>query len=143
MKQQQFRNVISAGLALTLGLWLSACATQMSDVAYTDVGAALSTAGFKARPAVTVQQRSELNSLPEHQFTEVKQGGETYYLYPDKAQGRVYAGNHYAYRAFVNNEKNNRLRQQGALVFEQDPSNRTDNRTVVTWHGWSPFQQWE
>jgi len=30
----------------------------------------------------------------------------------------------------------------GALVFEKDPSNRADNRTVVTWHGWSPFQQW-
>jgi hypothetical protein len=143
MKHQQFQKMISAGLAITLSLWLSACATQMSNVAYTDVDAALRTAGFRARPAVTVEQRSELNSLPEHQFTQVKQGSEIYYLYPDKAQGRVYAGNHYAYRAFVNNEKNNRLRQQGALVFEQDPSNRTDNRTVVTWHGWSPFQQWE
>jgi hypothetical protein len=143
MKHWQLKNIIGIFTVVVLALSLSACATHMGTVANTDVDAALRMAGFHARPATTDGQRSELNSLPEHQFTEVKQGGETYYLYPDRATGRVYAGNYYAYRAFVNNEENNRLRQQGALVFEKDPSNRSTNRTVVTWHDWSPFQQWE
>ena len=143
MKHWQFKSIIGILTGAVLSLWLSACATQTGVVANNNVDAALRMAGFKARPAMTDGQRSELNSLPEHQFTQVKQNGETYYLYPDKATGRVYAGNQYAYRAFVNNEENNRLRQQGALVFEQDPSNRSTNRTVVTWHDWSPFQQWE
>ena len=69
----------------------------------------------------------------------MQQAGETYYLFPDKVNGRLYAGNHYAYRAFVNNEENNRLRREGALVFERDPSNRADNRTVVTWHNSEPL----
>ena len=73
----------------------------------------------------------------------MKQNGETYYLFPDKKDGRLFAGDHWAYLAFINNEKNNRLRKEGAFVFEKDPSNRADNRTVVVWHDWSPFQQWK
>ena len=145
MKLHLIKNLIGTGAVAALSLWLAACATQTSDVAYSysNVDTALRTAGFHARPAVTVEQRHQLQNLPEHQFTIVQQAGETYYLFPDKVNARLYAGNHYAYRAFVNNEKNNRLRREGALVFERDPSNRADNRTVVIWHGWSPFQQWE
>jgi len=145
MKRHLIKNLIGICAAAALSLWLAACATQTSDVAYDygNVDTALRTAGFRARQAVTVDQRHQLQNLPEHQFTIVQQAGDTYYLFPDKVYGRLYAGNHYAYRAFVNNEKNNRLRREGALVFERDPSNRADNRTVVIWHGWSPFQQWE
>ena len=145
MKLHLIKNLIGTGAAAALSLWLAACATQTSDVAYTygEVDTALRTAGFRSQPAVTVEQRHQLQNLPEHQFTIVQQAGETYYLFPDKVNGRLYAGNHYAYRAFVNNEENNRLRREGALVFERDPSNRADNRTVVIWHNWSPFQQWE
>lgn len=143
MKLQLIKTLIGTGAVAALSLWLAACATQTSNVAYSDVNTALRTAGFRAKPAVTIEQRNELRNLPEHQFTKVQQGGDTYYLYPDKVNGRLYAGDHWAYRAFVNNEKNNRLRREGALVFERDPSNRADNRTVVIWHDWSPFQQWE
>ena len=71
----------------------------------------------------------------------VKEGGNTYYLYADKRQGRLYVGDHWKYQAYVNNIKNNQLRKQGAFVIE-DPTNRADNRTVVIWHGWSPFREW-
>ena len=140
MKLHLIKNLIGTGAVAAFSLWLAGCATQTSDVAYSysDVDTALRTAGFRARPAVTVEQRRQLQNLPEHQFTIAQQAGETYYLFPDKVHGRLYAGNHYAYRAFVNNEENNRLRQQGALVFERDPNNRADNRTVVIWHDWSP-----
>jgi hypothetical protein len=144
MKLHLIKNLIGTGAVAALNLWLAACAST-SDVAYSnsDVDTALRTAGFRAKPAVTVEQRHQLQNLPERQFTIVQQGGDTYYLYPDKVNGRLYAGNHWAYRAFVNNEKNNQLRRAGALVFERDPSNRADNRTVVIWHDWTPFQQWE
>ena len=142
MKNQQFKNLIGAFAAAAVILWLGACATQTSNVADTDMRGALLAAGFKVRPATTVEQRNHLRTLPDNRFTMVKEGGESYYLYADKKDGRLYVGDHWAYQAFVNDEKNNRLRQQGAFVFETDPSNRANNRTVVVWHGWSPFQQW-
>ena len=142
MKLQQLKNLIGAFAAAAVMLWLGACATQTSNVADTSMESALLTAHFKVKTATTAEQRNHLRTLPDNRFTMVKQGSETYYLYADKKDGRLYAGDHWAYLAFVNNEKNNRLRQQGAFVFETDPSNRADNRTVVIWHGWSPFQQW-
>jgi hypothetical protein len=142
MKYQQFKNIIGAFAFAALIFWLPACATQTSNVADTGMGQALLVAGFKVRPATTAGQHNQLRALPDNRFTIVKQDGEIYYLYADKSQGRLYAGDHWAYRAFINNEKNNELRQRGAFVFERDPSNRADNRTVVIWHGWSPFQQW-
>jgi hypothetical protein len=142
MKYQPFRKLIGTFAAAAFTLGLTVCATQTSNAADTNTERALLSAGFKARPATTAEQRHHLRAMPEDRFTVVKQGGETYYLYVDKREGRLYAGNHWAYRAFINNEKNNELRRQGALVFEKDPSNRADNRTVVIWHDWSPFQQW-
>ncbi len=120
-------------------LWPGACATQTGNVADTSMEQALLTAHFKVKTATTVEQRNHLRTLPDNRFTTVKQGGETYYLYADKSHGRLYAGDHWAYQAFVNNIKNNRLRQQGAFVFETDPSNRANNKTVVIWNDWSPF----
>lgn len=140
MKHQQFKNLFAMFAAAALSLGLGACATQTSNVANSDMEQALLTAGFKARPATNAEQRQQLHTMPDNRFTIVNQGGQTYYLYT--SNGRLYAGNHWAYRAFVNNEKNNRMRRAGAFVFERDPSNRADNRTVVIWHGWSPFQQW-
>jgi hypothetical protein len=142
MKTQQFKHLIGGCAVAALMLWLPACATQTSNVADAGMESALRTAHFKATTATTAAQRHQLNALPDHQFTMVRQNGDTYYLYPDKVHGRVFAGDHWAYRAFIGNEKNNRLRRQGAFVVD-DPSNRADNRTVVVWHDWSPFQQWE
>jgi hypothetical protein len=142
MKLQQ--NLVGA-LAVAVVIWgLSACATTSDVTAYnSSMDGALRSARFKVQTASTIEQRNHLRSLPDHRFTAVKENGNLYYLFPDKSQNRLYVGDHWAYRAFINNEKNNRLREQGAFVFETDPSNRADNRTVVVWHGWSPFQQWQ
>lgn len=144
MKAKQFKNLIGAFAAAAIILWQGACATQTSNVAGADTSMeqALLAAHFKVRSATTVEQRQELRNLPDNRFGIVKQGGETYYLYADKKDGRVYAGDHWAYQAFINDKKNDRLRKEGAFVFETNPSNRADNRTVVVWHDWSPFQQW-
>ena len=142
MKNPQFKNLIDTFTIAALILGLAACATQTSNVTGTDVGAALVTAGFKVRPATMAEQRNHLGTLPENRFAMVKEHGKTYYLYADKRQGRLYVGDHWAYQAYINNVKNNRLREQGAFVYEVDPSNRADNRTIVIWHGWSPFREW-
>ena len=141
MNPQQFKNLVGAFAAAVVMVWLGACATQTSNVADTDVGEALLTAGFKVKPATTAEQRNHLSTLPDSRFVMVKEGGNTYYLYADKRQGRLFVGDHWAYQAYVNNIKNNQLRKQGAFVIE-DPTNRADNRTVVIWHGWSPFREW-
>jgi hypothetical protein len=142
MKHHQFKNLIGAFAAAALVLWLAACATETSNVADTDVGGALLMAGFKVKTSTMAEQRNHLRTLPDNRFAMVKEDGTTYYLYADKRQGRLYVGDQWAYRAYINNVKNNQLRKQGAVVFEVDPSNRADNRTVVVWHGWSPFHEW-
>ena len=143
MKYPTFKPLIGIVAAAALTLPLAVRVAQASTAADTKMEQALLAAHFKARPAITAEQRHQLRGLPDHRFTAVKQGGETYYLFPDKKDGRLFAGDHWAYIAFINNEKNNRLRKEGAFVFEKDPSNRADNRTVVVWHDWSPFQQWK
>ena len=140
--KKRFTYVIGA-LAVTAQIfWLAACATQTGNVADTDVGPALLTAGFKVRPATITEQREHLRTLPDSRFTMVKEGGDTYYLYADKKTGRLYVGNRYAYRAYINNIKNQELRKQGAFVYEVDPSDKANNRTIVIWHGWAPFHEW-
>ena len=141
MKYQPFKKLIGPFAVTALGLALIVCATQ-SKGADRNMEGALLAAHFKVQPATTAEQRHQLRTLPDNRFTMVKQGGKSYYLYPDKSQGRLYAGDRWAYLAFVNNEKNNRLRQAGAFVYEKDPSNRAINKTVVVWHGWSPFPEW-
>ena len=141
MKHKQCKNLIVASAAVAVTLWLGACATQTTSVANTDVGGALLTAGFKVKTATTIEQHNHLRTSPDNQFVTVKEGGNTYYLYADKRQGRLYVGDHWAYQAYINNIKNNQLRKQGAFVIE-DPTNKADNRTIVIWHGWSPFREW-
>lgn len=143
MKHQQFKNVIATFAAAAIMVWLGACATQTSNVADGSMEGALRSAGFKVRPATTAAQRNQLRNLPDHRFTTVKQGSETYYLYADKSHDRLFAGDHWAHQAYVNNIKNNRLRKQGAFVDEVDPSDRVNNKTIVTWHGWAPFPEWQ
>lgn len=143
MKIRKLKNLIGIFAAVALTSSLGVGVVQANAVADTKMEQALLTAHFKVRPATTAGQRNQLRNLPDNRFAVVKQGGETYYLFADKKDGRVFAGDHWAYQAFMNNKKNNRLRKEGAFVFEVDPNNRADNRTVVVWHGWSPFQQWK
>jgi hypothetical protein len=138
------KNLNTIGILAVAGaiVCLSGCATQTSDVANTNLGPALLTAGFKVKPATTPEQRSHLSTLPDNRFKMVKENGEPYYLYADKKDEKLYVGNRFAYQAYINNVKNNELRKQGAFVWEVDPSDRALNRTIVVWHGWSPFAEW-
>jgi len=138
------KNLNTIGILAVAGaiVCLSGCATQTSDVANTNLGPALLTAGFKVKPATTPEQRSHLSTLPDNRFKMVNENGEPYYLYADKKDEKLYVGNRFAYQAYINNVKNNELRKQGAFVWEVDPSDRALNRTIVVWHGWSPFAEW-
>jgi hypothetical protein len=121
---------------------LSGCATQTSGVADTGLQPALLAAGFKVKPATTSEQRSHLLTLPDNRFKMVNENGEPYYLYADKTHEKLFVGNRFAYQAYINNVKNNQLREQGAFVYEVDPSDRARNRTIIVWHGWTPFAEW-
>jgi hypothetical protein len=138
--KNQFRNTVLSLVGATV--CLSGCATQTSGVADTASEQALLIAGFKVKPATTAEQRNHLRTLPDNRFKMLKESGETYYLYADKKDEKLFVGNHYAYQAYINNVKNNDLRKQGAFVWEVDPSDRALNRTIVIWHGWSPFGEW-
>jgi hypothetical protein len=140
--KNHFKNTIGISAIAVAIVSLGGCATQTSSVADTGGEQALVTAGFKVRPATTAEQRNHLSSLPDNRFTIVKENGDPYYLYADKKDEKLFVGNRFAYQAYINNIKNNELRKQGAFVWEVDPSNRSLNRTIVIWHGWSPFSQW-
>jgi hypothetical protein len=112
---------------------LSGCATQTSGVANKNLGPALLAAGFKVRPATTSEQRNHPSTLPDNRFKLVNENGEPYYIYADRKQEKLFVGNRFAYLAYINNVKNNQLREQGAFVWEVNPSDRALNRTIVVW----------
>lgn len=113
-----------------------------AEMADTDMERALVNSGFKVRAITTADGHHRLRGLPDNQFERVSQNGETYYLYADKRDGRLYVGDHWAYQAYVGFVKNNNLRKQGAFVFEVHPGDKPNNKTVVIWPGYPPFRDW-
>jgi hypothetical protein len=142
MKYQLKKLIVTLAIAAAVMPFTSASATQNNYVADTDMERALVDNGFKVKSATTAEQRRQIRSMPDDRFTMVKQGAETYYLYPDKRDNRLYAGDHWAFRAYQGFVKNNRLRKQGAFVFEVNPFDKANNKTVEVWHGWAPFPEW-
>lgn len=141
MRMQRLKYLTLA-LAVATFTGLS-CATASNPPTDTELKQALLASGFKAKPAASSTQRAQLQAIPDNQFTMVKQNGNTYYLYPDRKDGRLYAGDYYAYRAFQGYVKNKQLRAQGVFVWEVNPADRSNNKTIQVWHDWTPFSQWQ
>jgi hypothetical protein len=141
MNLNQSKLIVPVVAALA-GLQIWCVEANAALPADTQIEQVLLTSGFKARPATSRAQHTQLRALPSNQFTMVKQNGNTYYLYPDTKDGRLYAGDQYAYRSFQNFFKNKRLREQGVFVWEVNPADRSSNRTIQIWHDWTPFDQW-
>jgi len=139
MRIQQLKY-LTLTLAVVILTGLGAAASNTG--ADTELKQVLLTSGFKARPADSSAQRAQLRALPDDQFTMVKQDGQTYYLFPDKKEGRLYAGDYYAYRAFQGYFKNKDLRAKGVFVWPVQPADKSNNRTIQVWHDWTPFSQW-
>jgi hypothetical protein len=83
------RTVLSITLAAVINL-LSACAT--SPVASQSTESSLLAAGFHAKVAATAKQQQELRTLPAGQISTVNVNGKTHYIYPDRANGKLYVG---------------------------------------------------
>lgn len=142
MKVQPFKY-LAVVLAIAALTGFGSQAVARSDApADTQVEQVLVTSGFKVQPADTSARRKQLRALPDSQFTLVKQNGSSYYLYPDKKDNRLYAGDEYAYRSYQNYFKNRNLRERGVFVWEVKPADRSNNKTIQVWHDWSPFDQW-
>jgi hypothetical protein len=109
----------------------------------TDQEQALLYSGFKVKSASSVAQSTQVRGLPDNEFTMVKQNGTTYYLYPDKRDGRLYAGDQYAYRAYQRFIKDRQLREKGVFVLPTHPENKSDPKNVQIWHDWGPFPAWK
>ena len=142
MKKYQVRHFIGALAVTALIVLLPVPVTKGSGMVNTEMEQALLTSGFKARTARTEAQRAQLRGLPADRITVVKQDGKTYYLYPDKREQRLFAGDQWAYQAYKGYLKNKHLRKQGAFVWELNPTDKGNNRTVQEWHGWTPFPAW-
>jgi hypothetical protein len=142
MKHKSFTSLAGFGVAGLLAL-LPACATQNSaTMADNDMERTLIASGFKVRAANGGMQRGQLASVPDDRFTRVKQDGQTYYVYVDKREGRVYAGDEWAYRAYMGKIRNADLRRQGVFVWEVRPGDPANNKTVDVWNGYPPFREW-
>jgi hypothetical protein len=142
MRVQQFTYPL-LGLTLLALIGVGGTTQSIAAVADTEQEQVLVSSGFKARPARTPEQRRQVRELPDNQFTMVKQNGNTYYLYPDKKDNRLYAGDQYAYRAYERYFKDKQLRAQGVFVYPLRWENKSDPRNVKVWHGWEPFPAWK
>ena len=118
-------------------------AQSNAAVADTQMERALLNSGFKVKAADTAARRAQMRRLPDNQFTMVKQDGKIYYLYADKKDNRLYAGDQYAYRAYEKFVRDNQLRAQGVFVRPLRFENKSDNKTIEVWQGWEPFPAWK
>lgn len=125
-------------LIAAFAISLSACATQSASVASSSVRSALVQSGFKVRPAITSQQRQRLQALPEHEFTVVNQNGQTFYVWADKPNNRLYCGNEQAYANYKNYRIAKEQRESGAITWISEPR----GIPVTVFEGWAPFGQW-
>jgi len=137
-KQRQFRQLISTVPAMAVIVFIPACATQTGKVASSDVQAVLVQSGFKVRSATTPQQQQQLQHLPEHQFTVVKQKGENFYVWADKPSNRLFCGNEQAYRTYKEYRKAQQERESGAITWVEEPR----GIPVTVFRGWEPFPEW-
>jgi hypothetical protein len=148
MKQQNLKQ-LTGGLAVAaLLLFLAPNAAQArgdrsgDNLGDTEMEHVLVNSGFKVKAASNGGQRHHIARLPDNQFQQVVQNGNTYYLYADKRDNRLYIGDQHAYRAYLGYLHNKKLRQQGVFVWEVRPADRANNKTVEVWHGWTPFPEW-
>lgn len=136
--QKQFRWPNSIIPAVVLIVFIPACATQTGNVASSDVQAILVQSGFKVRPATTPKQQRQLQHLPEHQFTVVKQKGQNFYVWADKPSNRLFCGNEQAYHTYKEYRKAQRERESGAITWVEEPR----GVPVTVFYGWAPFREW-
>jgi hypothetical protein len=143
MRTKRFHPVLGLATAALIGFGLGGATRSNAAVADTEQEQVLLSSGFRAKPAHTAAQREQIRALPDNQFTMVKQNGNTYYLYPDKKENRLYSGDQYAYRAYERYFKDKHLREQGVFVFPLKPENKSDPRNIQVWRGWDPFPAWK
>ena len=142
MRLQRFCYPI-LGLATVALIGVGGTIQSIAAVADTEQEQVLLSSGFKVKPANTGAQRAQIREMPGNQFTMVKQDGKIYYLYADKRDNRLYAGDEYAYRAYERHFKDKQLRAQGVFVYPLRPENKSDPKNIKVWHGWDPFPAWQ
>ena len=126
-------------LSVTVAMFfVPACATQSPVAGPSNVQSALLQAGFKSKPATTAQQHQRLRSLTEHKFTLVNQNGETFYVWADKPNHRLYCGSEQAYRNYKEIRKAQYDRESGAFTWIPEPT----NVPITVFYGWAPFREW-
>jgi len=144
MRVERFNYPVLSVVLLTLiGFGVGGANRTKAVAADTEQEQALLYSGFKVKSASTAGQRAQVRALSTNEFTAVKQNGKTYYLYPDKKDNRLYAGDQYAYRAYERYVKDKQLRAQGVFVRPTHYENKSDPRNVEIWDQWDPFPAWK
>ena len=143
MKRQYLTGLIGPAMAAVLILLFPGYAAADRPMSDREMDAALRTSGFKVRPASNAAQRREVHGMRDDEFTVVNQNGNTYYLWADKETNRLYVGDHWAYQAYQGFVRNRHLREKGVFVYELQPGDKPNNKTVDIYHDWSPFDRWQ
>jgi len=141
--QRFYYPVLGLTVAALIEFGLGGATQSNAAVADTAQEQVLLTSGFNVKSANAPGQRAQIRALPDNQFTMVKQEGKIYYLYPDKKDNRLYAGDQYAYRAYERYFKDKNLRAQGIFVYPLKWDNKSDPKNIKVWHGWDPFPAWK
>jgi hypothetical protein len=144
MRVERFNYpVLFLALLALIGFGVGGANQTKAAAADTEQEQVLLSSGFKVKSASTAGQHAEVRALPDNEFTVVKQNGNTYYLYPDKKDNRLYAGDQYAYRAYQRYFKDKQLRARGVFVLPTHLENKSDPRNIQIWHDWGPFPAWK
>ena len=120
------RMGVMALLALAVGCTTPGAGPVSSAAAQTE--SLLTSAGFRTRTPSTPRQQQHFRTLTPDKMMTVHRNGNTYYVYADPVQNRLYIGNQAQFQMYQ------QLRKARHLALEQEYS-----EAMGDWGAWEPF----
>lgn len=104
-------------------------------------------AGFKPITPTKPDQKAILAKLPDEKVTHITYKGKSYYVLPDKADGKAYVGGPKQFQSY---QQLGQAKEQ-ALEYDKDvnrygkdrdPHQPSGAAQLATWDGWSTTDSW-
>src|SRR5687767_13234345 len=112
--------------AATLAIFVTSCASTQ------DTENSLVAAGFKVITPSTPAQTAKLKALPTNKVTLVKQGGKTYYVFPDVPNNQAYVGGPKQYQVYQQNRQAAKIAEDNAMAAEMNQEAAAE----MQWGAW-------
>ena len=133
MKTKFTRTLLSLGLAVSAGFFVTSCAEMQSG----NTTSLLTAAGFRARTPQTPKQQELYAGLPPYKVEHAIVKGRAFYVYKDEKAGVAYVGHEPEYQRY------RQLAVQQQIAQERYMAAQMEADAAWQWYGaWGPRGMW-